>query len=474
MKNTKLQNQGSLKPTGKQLSYNEVVEFLDAHWNTNTDDKQLSQITQLDKAFGSISQQLDTIVVTGTNGKSLTSHFTTRLLQEEGIKIGTFYAPHILTYNERFSINNESVSNKNFTEAANEVINTAQTLDLTLNTFELLTIIALIYFKNNKVDVVILETNTGDATDATMICNPKIAAITRVIDPTQELKLRKTKKPLLESALSCVKPGTIAISADQSKLSLQIMQEITTKKGGQWAMPIRKVAALSYPFEQLHGRCAALAERIATVYINSITNTESVIVTDSLLAKTKGQRGRPTLEAKRRSELNPKRTIEQFWRDTTASLPARFQLIDKEKPSILLDAANNIDALDNLFLGVRLLHYQRPLKGITIILGCNNDSIDRTELLRMIRYFFKKTSGQIVVCPVKPAPGHKGNAAWDTESLTNDIKAMKVKATAAKDFAHAFQIAKQTVDERDGLVIVTGSQSIVSEYWKHRGIKKIS
>ena len=37
-----------------------------------------------------------------------------------------------------------------------------------------------------------------------------------------------------------------------------MMQEITKQKGGVWAMPIRKLLHLAYPFEQLHGRCAAL------------------------------------------------------------------------------------------------------------------------------------------------------------------------------------------------------------------------
>ena len=40
------------------------------------------------------------------------------------------------------------------------------------------------------------------------------------------------------------------------------------------------------------------------------------VVTNSLLTKQKGQRGRPTLEIKRQAELNPKRTIEQFWKET--------------------------------------------------------------------------------------------------------------------------------------------------------------
>ena len=41
------------------------------------------------------------------------------------------------------------------------------------------------------------------------------------------------------------------------------MQKYAEQQGATWAMPIRKLAQLSYPFEQLHGRSAALAERIA-------------------------------------------------------------------------------------------------------------------------------------------------------------------------------------------------------------------
>ena len=91
-----------------------------------------------------------------------------------------------------------------------------------------------------------------------------------------------------------------------------------------------------------------------------------VVVTDTLLTKQKGQRGRPTLEAKRQSELNPKRTVEQFWKETPTTLPGTLPILDKEKPTILLDNASNLDAFKNLLLGIRLLHYQRPLKGLTL------------------------------------------------------------------------------------------------------------
>ncbi|MGB8367221.1 MAG: Mur ligase family protein [Candidatus Babeliales bacterium] len=471
MKNVNTHKQAAVKNAahGQQRSYNELVEYLDVNWSTNKNDNTLSCIKKLDQAFGNISQKLNTILITGSNGKSLTAHFTTKLLREEGLTVGTFYSPHFLTYNERFSCNDDVILNKTFTDLANEVINTATAIKISPNSIDVLTMMALLYFEKNKTDVVVLEVSDSKTSNAVTICKPKIVAVTRVTEPEVE----KNPKEVIENVLAFVQDGTHVVSADQSKANLQIMQDITTQKGGEWSMPIRKLAQLSYPFEQLHGRCAALAERISFVYINTFANQDAMVVNNSLLTKQKGQRGRPTLEAKRQSELNPKRTTEQFWKETCSMLPGRFQLLDKEKPTILLDNAATIDAFKNVLLGTRLLHYQRPLKGLTVILGCNNNTIDISEFLKLLRYFFKKTSGQVIVCPVEPLPGHQGEHAWDVEKVTNDIKSMKIKAKSAKNFKEAFETAQKTVDTRYGLVVITGSSSVVTEYWKYKGIKKL-
>ncbi|MDP3889021.1 MAG: Mur ligase family protein [bacterium] len=456
---------------GRQFSYNEVVEYLDQNWTTNQGDTALSVMKKLDQAFGNVSQKLNTILITGTNGKSLTTNFTVKLLREENLVVGSFYSPHILTYNERFALNSDIIANKTFTDLANEVINTAQTLDLKANSFELLTMMALLYFKNNNVDVAVLEVSKSGVADATTICNPKLVAITRITEQNTQIT-EEENKAIITKVLGIVKPNTQVVSADQSKLNLQIMQEITEKQGGVWSMPIRKLAPLQYPFEQLHGRCAALAERIAYIFVNTFANKNALVVANSLLTKQKGQRGRPTLEAKRQSELNPKKTVDQFWKEILATLPGRFQLLDKEKPTILLDNASNLDAFANVLLGIRLLHYQRPLKGLTVVLGFNNPNLDLTEFLKLLRYFFKKTSGQVIVSPVAPMPGHTVTT-WDVEKVTNDIKSMKIKAKSAKNFKEAFEAAQKSVDERHGLVVITGSPSIVTEYWLYKGIKKI-
>ncbi|HJM69042.1 MAG TPA: hypothetical protein QGF02_03790 [Candidatus Babeliales bacterium] len=459
----------------KNRSYSEVTEYLDSKWQVSLIDKNKETIKKLNEALGSPAETMHAAFVSGSNGKSLTINFTAQLLKEEGLKVGSFYSPHLLTYNERISLNNEAIANKAFADLANEVINTAAKLELDPHAHDVLTMIALLYFKKNDVEVAICEMSLNGSWDPITICKPLVTAITRLTSNEEGLSDKEANK-LIKEVMTVVKKDGWVVSADQSKMNLQIMQDLTADKKAQWAMPIRKLATLTYPFEQLHGRCAALAERIAQLYIENYATKNATFVANSLLVKPKGQRGRPTLEAKRQAELNPKRTIEHFWKETQSTLPGRFELLSKDKPSILLDNSDNLDAFKNLLLGVRLLHYERPLKGLTIIIGCEDNALHAQEFLKAIRYFFKKTAGSIIFCPLKKSSlsYDKDESTWDVEKITNDVKNIKVKAKAAKNLADAYETAKKSVDQRQGLLVITGSNSILQEYWNHKGIKKFN
>ena len=383
--NQQTAKKGELK-LDRQLNYGEVVEYLDSRWST-APDKSLKRMKLIDKALGCISKQVPVILVAGSNGKSLTAFFTAKLLKEEGLNVGVLSSPHILTYNERIALEGEIISNKRFTEVANTVIATLEQEQINANTAEILTAIALQSFKENKVDLAILEVQALDSNDPVAICDAKVVAITRVtsdqIDPeTSEFST------LVQNVANLVSKNSFLVSADQSKFNLEQMQAKAIEKGAHWAMPIRKLAALPYPFEQLHGRCAALAERAAQLFIENFVINKTSTSSNSLLIKPKGQRGRPSLEAKRSLELNPRRTVEGFWKECVLNLPGRFQLLEKEKPTILLDSSDNTDAFGNTLLGIRLLHYQKPIKGLVIIIGCENKSLHTPEFLKQLRYFF--------------------------------------------------------------------------------------
>jgi len=445
---------------GKVRSYNEVVQYLDAHWEPSTS---LQAITQINNALGNIAETLDAITIAGTNGKSITQYFVIKLLQEEGIKVGAFFTPHFISYNERFTINQEAISNKQFTDIANEIIGLCESEKIKTTTQDILTGMALKYFKDNKVDVVIAENCTETYIDPITILQPKVSAITRIVTSKYHSVL---EHDIIKSIMNTLPKDCHFVSADQSKLNLQFMHTMAEEKGLEWHMPLRKLASLAYPYAQLHGRCAALAERISQLYIQNIVDNASITIQQSLLSKPKGQRGRPTIEAKRHAELHPKKTLEQFWQDVITALPCRFQILDKEKPNILLDNAANLDAFTNLFLGIRLLHYHKPLKGLTLILGCKEKTIDEDEFIKLLRYFFKKTSGSVIFCELE-------KNSWDVEKIVNAAKNAKIKARSATSFKEAFESATKSVDEKNGLVVISGSQEIISAYWHIKDTKKL-
>jgi dihydrofolate synthase / folylpolyglutamate synthase len=457
-------------PQPKIRIYSEVVEYLDAHWLVNSESKTLERIKALDAAFDNPSQKVKAIIVAGTNGKSLAVHLTNKLLKSEGLKTGALYAPHLLTYNERFTINDEMISNKHFTDIGNDVINAAESLNIKAHTPELLTMMALLYFVKEKVDVALFEAHEGGTWNPVAICSPIITAITRVT-ASDAGSTEDAFPEQVADIMGLVKKNTWVVSSDQIKNNLQTMEQLTEKKGGRWAMPIRKLASLDYPFEQIHGRCAALAERCAQLFMTHL-NKDANITSDTLLSKQKGKRGRPTSEEKERLSQNPHLSLDTFWKGQLSELPGRFQTFERENPTIILDNASNLDALRNVLLGIRLMQYKSPYKGLAIVMAASQNTMYNEEFLKLIRYFFKKISGNLFICPITSSlPGVREDESWDVEKVTNDIKSMRVRARACVDFEEAFELAKKSVDERRGLVVITGSSSIVSQYLRHKGIK---
>lgn len=440
------------------LTYNEVVHYLDTHWHPTTN---LLAISQLDESFGFPSKKLDRVIVSGTSGKSTTIHYTCKLLQEEGFNVGAFYSPHITSYNERFVLNNEQISHKNFTDIANKVIQTVEDKNIAASTKDILTMMAFIFFKENDATLTIFE-NAGTYTlDPVLYGDIKIAAVTRIVPNTSNDDTLAAFSNIMTSLTS----QTHFVSADQNKQNLQIMHQLVEAKGSNWSMPIRKLAPLAYPFEQLHGRCAALAERIAHIYSdNFLHKNQTGMINVSLLNQPKGLRGRPTLEAKKALETHPKRSIEQFWRETTTTLPSRFQLTTYNNSRVLLDNADNLDALNNVFLGFRLLSYKQQFKGVSLIIGCYEHQFEDEAFIKEIRYFAKKTSGTIAFCPIQPTVGEKSHASWDAQKIAHLAKTVKIKSKAYKNFAEAFTTVQATHDDANSLIIITGSQAIVSEY----------
>ena len=163
--------------------------------------------------LGNPEQTHPIIHVTGTNGKGSTIAFMRELFVSHGKKVGTFTSPHIVSIHDRICINGQSISDADFIRLANQVKKMEQRLLEThdqLSFFELLTVIALLYFKEQEVDLVLLEVGIGGLLDTTNVVTGEISLITSIGRDHQET-LGNSLEEIAEQKAGIFKPGKSAV-----------------------------------------------------------------------------------------------------------------------------------------------------------------------------------------------------------------------------------------------------------------------
>lgn len=124
------------------------------------------------------SFNLPAIHIAGTNGKGSTASYIASIYQEAGYKVGLFTSPSLEEINEMISINGKLISDDKIAALVNEYKKEIKKYDL--SSFEILTFVALSYFKDEKCDISVIECGMGGEVDATNIFTPILSIITSV------------------------------------------------------------------------------------------------------------------------------------------------------------------------------------------------------------------------------------------------------------------------------------------------------
>ena len=111
------------------------------------------------------SKTFKIINVVGTNGKGSVTQYINDALIKEGYKVGKFTSPHIFRYNERITINNKEITDQEFFDYVDPMMNTFK--EKGIMWFGMTYITAMKYFQDNNVDFVILEAGIGGRLDPT-------------------------------------------------------------------------------------------------------------------------------------------------------------------------------------------------------------------------------------------------------------------------------------------------------------------
>ena len=183
--------------------------------------------------LGNPEQTYPIIHVTGTNGKGSTIAFMRELFASHGKKVGTFTSPHIVSIHDRICINGDPVSDADFIRLADQVKEMEQRLLEThdqLSFFELLTVIALLYFKEQEVDLVLLEVGIGGLLDTTNVVTGEIAVITSIGLDHQET-LGNSLAAIAEQKAGIFKLGKSAVIANLAPEAQIVCQKISEDLG---------------------------------------------------------------------------------------------------------------------------------------------------------------------------------------------------------------------------------------------------
>ena len=156
------------------MTYTEVVKNIEKRIGKFKSKGNL-RIKKFLEKIGSPEKNLKVIHVAGTNGKGSTVNFIKDILKED-YKVGSFVSPHLITYCDRIKIGDEEISQEDFAEIGEFIISKEPEIIEDygeLNLFEFLTIMAIIYFDREKVDIAVLEVGMGGRADSTNIFTSK-------------------------------------------------------------------------------------------------------------------------------------------------------------------------------------------------------------------------------------------------------------------------------------------------------------
>jgi len=193
----------------------------------------LQRVRDVLSALGSPQEAYPIVHVAGTKGKGSVCAMIASVLQQAGLRVGLFSKPHLVRLNERVSINGREIPDEDFTQVMNELLPHLEERRLAgrpLTFFDLITVLALKYFAQQKADVVVLETGLGGRLDSTNVVYPKVTVITNV-DFDHTHILGNTLERIAREKAGIIKPGVPVISGVEIPEPARVIEEIAERKG---------------------------------------------------------------------------------------------------------------------------------------------------------------------------------------------------------------------------------------------------
>lgn len=182
-------------------------------------------------------KNLKVIHIAGTNGKGSTVSFIKDILKED-YKVGSFVSPHLITYCDRIKIGDTEISQEDFAELGDFIIEKEKDIVEEygdLNLFEFLTIMAIIYFEREGVDLAILEVGMGGRADSTNIftSREKLISIITSISMDHMEYLGDTIEEIADAKAGIIQEDGLVVTTNRDPKILGVIEKEAREKSAE-------------------------------------------------------------------------------------------------------------------------------------------------------------------------------------------------------------------------------------------------
>ena len=186
-------------------SYSETLERI-YNLHGGTIDLRLDRVAGALKLFGQPETKFPSIHIAGTNGKGSTSAMLQRMLSLAGYRAALYTSPHLVSFTERIKIGDREITEAEVVATADEIWQRTAAAGIALTYFEVVTVMAFIYFARQPTDIAVIEVGLGGRFDATNVITPLVSLIT-TISKDHEAFLGSDLLSIAGEKAGIIKPG---------------------------------------------------------------------------------------------------------------------------------------------------------------------------------------------------------------------------------------------------------------------------
>ena len=176
----------------------------------------LERMNDVLSKLGDPQGDLKVIHVAGTNGKGSVCKFLEGGLSSCGYNVGLYTSPYIESFNERIRLGGHDISDSDLEVYTDRVLAKVDELVSegkdSPTEFEVITAVALLYFKEKNADIVILEVGLGGSGDSTNVVKEPLASVICSISYDHMDRLGNTLEEIAADKAGIIKQGCPVIS----------------------------------------------------------------------------------------------------------------------------------------------------------------------------------------------------------------------------------------------------------------------